>query len=43
MNATQAGWMCKHGSDFYRTKTTKPNNTPLSGNVIVTMTFLIDA
>ena len=43
MNATQAGWMCKHGSDFYPTKTTQPTNTPLSGNVIVTMTFLIDA
>jgi hypothetical protein len=42
MNATQAGWMCKYGSNAYNNQTTEPSSTPLSGNVAVFMIFLTD-
>jgi hypothetical protein len=42
MNPTQAGWMCKYGSDNYDTKTNEPSSTPLSGNLRVNMYFLKD-
>jgi hypothetical protein len=43
MNPTQAGWMCKYGSDSYPVKTTEPSSTPYPGNVIVYMRFIIGA
>ena len=47
MNATEAGWMCKYGStaysNAYSNKANQPITAPLSGNVTVTMTFLINA
>ena len=42
MNPTQAGWMCKYGSTAYTNKTVEPTSTPLSGNVEVRMTFLVE-
>jgi hypothetical protein len=42
MNPTQAGWMCKYGSNNYPNKTVEPTSTPLSGNVEVRMTFLVE-
>ena len=42
MNPTQAGWMCKYGSTAYTDKTVEPTSTPLSGNVEVRMTFLVE-
>jgi hypothetical protein len=42
MNATQAGWMCKHGSLNYTDKTAQPTSPPLSGNVFVSMWFALD-
>jgi hypothetical protein len=43
MNPTQAGWMCKYGSNAYITKTSEPSSaTPLSGNVILQMAFLVE-
>jgi hypothetical protein len=42
MNPTQAGWMCKYGSTAYTNKTVEPTSTPLSGNVTVNMTFLVE-
>jgi len=41
MNPTQAGWMCKYGSDSYPVKTTQPTSTPYPGVVNVRMYFLI--
>jgi hypothetical protein len=47
MNPTQAGWMCKYGSTNYSMftggKTVEPTSTPISGNVTVAMTFLVNA
>ena len=43
MNATEAGWMCKYGSTAYSNKANQPITAPRSGNVTVTMTFLINA
>jgi hypothetical protein len=43
MNATQAGWMCKYGAINYTNKTTQPTTPPISGNVNVTMVFLVNA
>ena len=42
MNPTQAGWMCKYGSNNYPNKTVEPTSTPLSGNVEVRMMFLVE-
>jgi hypothetical protein len=44
MNPTQAGWLCKYGSDSYYSsgKTVKPTTEPLSGNVNIAMYFLAD-
>jgi hypothetical protein len=42
MNPTQAGWMCKYGSYNYGEKTTQPSSTQLSGNVQVSMMFLVE-
>jgi len=42
MNATQAGWMCKYGAVNYTNKTTEPTTPPLSGNVNMSMIFLLD-
>jgi hypothetical protein len=42
MNPTQAGWMCKYGSQFYPKKTTEPSTPPLSGNVDISMRFLVE-
>jgi len=45
MNPTQAGWLCKYGSDSYNTlagKTVEPITDPLSGNVYIGMYFLAD-
>jgi hypothetical protein len=41
MNVTQAGWMCKYGTDGYTDKNTEPTSTPISGNVTVGMHFRI--
>jgi hypothetical protein len=42
MNPTQAGWMCKYGSNNYPNKTVEPTSTPLSGNVTIRMMFLVN-
>jgi len=43
MNATQAGWMCKYGSEAYGTKTSEPSSaTPISGNVNMWIVFAVD-
>jgi hypothetical protein len=42
MNPTQAGWMCKYGSNGYDTQTVEPTGPPLPGNVIVDMVFTTD-
>jgi hypothetical protein len=42
MNPTQAGWMCKYGSNNYPNKTVEPSSTPLSGNVRVRMQFMVN-
>jgi hypothetical protein len=42
MNPTQAGWMCKYGGNNYPNKTVEPTSTPLSGNVIVRMQFMVN-
>jgi hypothetical protein len=42
MNPSQAGWMCKYGSTAYKTKTVEPTSTPLSGNVEIRMSFLVN-
>jgi hypothetical protein len=42
MNATQAGWMCKYGSNNYRSNR-EPTTPPLSGNVTVNLWILINA
>jgi hypothetical protein len=42
MNPTQAGWMCKYGSNNYPNKTTQPTSSPLSGNVEIRMMFLVN-
>jgi len=43
MNATQAGWMCKYGSPNYLAgKTVQPTTAPISGNVLVSMMFLVE-
>jgi len=42
MNATQAGWMCKYGGEAYVTKTVEPTSAPISGNVSVSMAFLVE-
>jgi hypothetical protein len=42
MNPTQAGWMCKYGSNNYPTKTVEPTSPPLSGNVTIRMQFLVN-
>jgi hypothetical protein len=43
MNATQAGWMCKYGSGSYNTQSSEPTTAPISGNVIISMVFLVEA
>jgi hypothetical protein len=43
MNATQAGWMCKYGSNSYNTQSSEPATAPISGNVIISMSFLVEA
>jgi hypothetical protein len=36
--------MCKYGASAYKNQAIEPTGaTPLSGNVVVTMEFLIDA
>jgi hypothetical protein len=42
MNATQAGWMCKYGGSNYPVKTVEPTSAPISGNVSVSMVFLVE-
>jgi hypothetical protein len=43
MNPTQAGWMCKYGAAAYNTKTAEPTGTtPISGNVDVSMVFIVE-
>jgi hypothetical protein len=42
MNPTQAGWMCKYGGLNYPNKTTQPTSAPISGNVDVTMAFIVE-
>ena len=43
MNTTQAGWMCRYGSEVYGTKTSEPSSaTPISGNVDIYMAFKVD-
>ena len=43
MNPTQAGWMCKYGSNNYTNKAIEPTSSPISGNTTIFMLFLIDA
>jgi hypothetical protein len=43
MNPTQAGWMCKYGSDNYPVKTTQPTSTPYPGVVDINLVFLLHA
>lgn len=43
MNATQAGWMCKYGYTNYPTVFVEPATAPLSGNVAVTMIFMVES
>ena len=42
MNPTQAGWMCRYGSNNYTVKTTQPASQPISGTVRVGMAFRTD-
>jgi type II secretory pathway pseudopilin PulG len=42
MNATQAGWMCKYGGSNYPVKTVEPTSAPISGNVSVSMVFMVE-
>ena len=42
MNPTQAGWNCKYGGMAYTNKTVEPTSAPLSGNVNVSMWFMVD-
>ncbi len=43
MNPTQAGWMCKYGAQSYTDKTAQPSSAPISGNVNMSMVFLVEA
>jgi hypothetical protein len=42
MNPTQAGWNCKYGGMAYANKTVEPTSAPLSGNVNISMRFMVD-
>jgi hypothetical protein len=43
MNQTQAGWMCKYGTpNYHSNKTVEPTSPPISGNVGMSMLFLVD-
>ena len=43
MNQTQAGWMCKYGTpNYHSNKTVEPTSAPISGNVGMSMLFLVD-
>jgi hypothetical protein len=46
LNPTQAGWVCKYGTMVpfaWTSKTVEPKLPPISGNVDITMMFLVDA
>ena len=44
MSPTEAGWMCKYGSNAYETQNTEPSSaTPISGGLTVMMGFLVEA
>ena len=43
MTASQAGWMCKYGAANYTNQFVQPATAAISGNVTVTMMFLVES